>query len=74
MASCFKCEKPILPAVVGENMTWESPQGVLFQDAGNFGSSLYDSIVNGVFVHIIVCDDCLKAAQGTDRMKEESRV
>ena len=70
MAKCFKCEKEIESAVIDDD-PWEfACNAVVFRDTGNFGSALYDSYVNSTYVEIIVCDDCLKLAQGTDRLKE----
>jgi hypothetical protein len=72
MVRCFKCEKEIKAAVVSDDDkdTWEMPDGVHFSGGWNFGSSLYDAMMDGLHVEIVVCDDCIKAAQGTDRMRE----
>lgn len=62
MVNCFKCDKLILCAVScdEEKYVWEMPSGsVLFKGGDNFGSTLYDSMVDGVSVEIIICDDCL---------------
>jgi hypothetical protein len=69
---CFKCEKEIRPACEprSENDIWKSPCAVLLQGGSNFGSTLYDSFVDGIAVQVIICDDCIKTAQGTDRLRE----
>lgn len=48
---------------------WEAPSGgVLFDGGDNFGSTLYDSLMDGIHVMLIVCDDCLKERK--DRLLE----
>lgn len=58
---CFKCEKPIQPAVVPQDDEdyWDLPQGVVFHGGHNYGSSHFDSLVDGVCAHIVICDDCI---------------
>ena len=60
---CFKCEKPILSAVRSESAEdfWDCPQGVVLSGGGNFGSRLYDGWMDGIYIEIVICDDCLKA-------------
>jgi hypothetical protein len=77
MPKCFKCEKEIGPAINCPNVldtvkeVWDAPSGAVYFEGGhNFGSSLYDSLVDGVTVEILVCDECLQIAKGTDRMRE----
>lgn len=72
---CFKCEREISSAVSyegqTENDTWAMPSGaVTFSGGGNFGSTIYDTLLDGLSVEIIVCDECLKAAKGTSRLRE----
>ena len=64
---CFKCEKEIKPACEprSENDLWVMPCGVHFQGGSNFGSAIYDSMVDGIAVQVIICDNCIKAAQNT---------
>jgi hypothetical protein len=60
-AKCFCCGRNIGSAGWGDS-PWECPSGaVLFSGGGNFGSTLYDSFVDGVRVTIIVCDECLRS-------------
>jgi len=58
-ARCFKCGKAIEPA--GKNCSpWDMPcDGVVLTGGGNYGSRIYDTLVDGVAVDLIVCDDCL---------------
>lgn len=75
MVKCFKCEAEIRSAAGPDNKdddrwTWDMPTGVLFDGGSNFGSTLYDSLFDGKYVQIVVCDDCVKAAQGTERLRE----
>ena len=59
MPNCFKCDKVMESA--GKNQdVWDMPQGVVFSGGGNFGSTLYDRMMDGVYVKLLVCDDCLK--------------
>lgn len=77
MAKCFKCEKALTPALVcpdhdQEKETWDYPSGAVYFEGGdNFGSALYDSMVNGIKVEILICDDCLEQAKGTDKLREK---
>ena len=75
---CFKCEKEMHSAYVVElpqATVWEAPAGgVHFEGGWNFGSSLYDAMMDGVYVDLVICDDCIKAAQGSDRMREMRKV
>ena len=82
MPKCFKCEKDIecayilLPnnaGCVGNDDTWNAPAGaVSFEGGHNFGSTIYDALIDGIAVEIIVCDYCLKAA-GDDRKRERNK-
>ena len=57
---CFKCDKEIESAGKGES-PWEMASGAVIMDGGgSFGSTLYDSLCDGISVQILVCDDCLK--------------
>lgn len=75
---CFKCDKEILPFGWGteEEMAkevWEVPCGVLFEGGWNSGSSLYDAGFDGIYVKIVVCDECVAEAKGSSRLKEFRR-
>lgn len=73
MVRCFKCEAIVPPSVgnATDNMNWTAPCGVQFCGGWNFGSSLYDGMMTGnPHVEIVVCDDCIKNAQGSERMRE----
>jgi hypothetical protein len=73
MIRCFKCEQPIKAAVVraNEEMMWTCPAGVQFCGGWNFGSSLYDAMLPGnPHVEIVICDKCIKKAQGSERIRE----
>ncbi len=76
MAKCFKCSKKIGCAVKSRkvNDIWMMPcDAVLFEGGSTFGSAIYDSMVNGIYVEILICDGCLKKAKGTDRLRERKR-
>ena len=68
--TCFKCGK-WLHSSMTELSPWEGPSdGSLFEGGHTFGSTLYDSAVDGITVQIVACDDCLKAAKGTNALRE----
>ncbi len=75
---CFKCEKAMEPACDAtpipphpKGTAWDYPlNGILFEGGYNFGSRLYDAMMDGVYVEVIICDECMRSAQGTDRMRE----
>jgi hypothetical protein len=75
MAKCFKCDSEIKAAWKSDNPdeVWECPCGVHFEGGWNFGSSLYDAMMDGIHVEIIICDDCIQVAQGTDKMREVNK-
>ncbi len=79
MTKCFKCEKEIGAAYIQEepdpSTSWEAPcGGVSFEGGWNFGSALYDAMMDGIYVEVVICDDCLAAAKGSDRMREMQKV
>ena len=58
-AKCICCDKAIKPAGRDES-PWDMPAGAVLMDGGNsFGSTLYDTLMDGVTIRIIICDDCL---------------
>jgi hypothetical protein len=51
---------------------WEMPSGgVHFEGGWNFGSALYDAMMDGIHVEVVVCDECLKVASSV--MKREMK-
>ena len=82
MPRCFKCDKAIEAAWVPvtpdqeEGDAWKGPGGAtLFEGGFTFGSALYDAPVDGVYVEVIICDECLKQAKlrGEEVMREIKR-
>jgi hypothetical protein len=74
MANCFKCDKLILCAVhcEEEHYIWEIPSGaVTLQGGSNYGSAIYDSLVDGILVEVIICDNCLTIHK--DKLREIER-
>ncbi len=60
MVRCFKCKKIIKSAIINSDI-WEMPlNAVVFRGGYNYGSSVYDSLVDGIQVEVIICDDCLR--------------
>lgn len=73
MPKCFKCEKDIVSAVVTdkEEHIWQMPKdAVLLEGGATYGSAIYDSMVDGTGVMIIICDECLRNAKDTERLRE----
>ena len=69
-ACCFKCERLVDSSMVSAD-EWEAPNDASVFDGGyTFGSRIYDALVGGIAPRIIVCDECLRAAKGTDRLHE----
>ena len=58
---CFKCERHIKCAVKTKTAKdyWECPWGLVFRGGGNYGSGHYDSMINGIVVEVLICDECL---------------
>jgi len=73
ICKCFKCEKEMESACgPAWNGRWEMPNGgVQFEGGWNFGSSLYDAMMDGIYVEIVICDECLRTA--LPGMKREMR-
>lgn len=59
---CFKCEKYVKCAVrnASTDEHWQIPCGILLTGGDNFGSKIYDALVDGIWIEIILCDDCLE--------------
>lgn len=69
MTACFCCGKKVESAVKGEEEkdVWDHPlYASTFEGGHTFGSSVYDSLVNGTGVAILICDKCL--------MKNKDRI
>ena len=58
---CFKCERYVKSAVRTDSADdyWGCPWGLVLSGGGNFGSTHYDSLVDGIGVDIVICDECL---------------
>ena len=79
--NCFACKRELICAVVPANeddekeLIWECPGGaVIFHDTGNFGSSLYDSFMDGNGCAIAICDDCLREKESLVRKRNTREV
>jgi hypothetical protein len=67
---CFKCEKRV-PCCGLNDGSWECPSGAVHFDGGsNYGSTLYDAGVDGIYVELVICDDCLKKGKESNLMRE----
>jgi hypothetical protein len=70
-SKCFKCDKDMKSAAKDES-PWEmASDGVIMDGGCSFGSSVYDTLVDGISVRIIICDECLK--QHKNKIKEIKR-
>ena len=59
-ARCIVCDKDIESASK-DGSAWEmANDAVLMDGGGSFGSTIYDSLVDGISIRIIICDECLK--------------
>jgi len=71
MVKCFKCDKLLDSACEGID-AWEAPGGgVLFDGGYNFGSRIYDAMIDGIVVQIIICDECLEINKEKIREKKK---
>jgi len=67
MAKCFKCGKDMRSAMRSDD-PWEMPSGGLNFDGGDsFGSRLYDALMDGIMVRLLICDTCLE--ENVDRLQ-----
>jgi len=72
MPKCIVCNKDMTAAVKDES-SWDCPSGGVILDGGsNFGSELYDSLMDGIGMRCIICDDCIveKLRSGDDYIRE----
>ena len=64
MPKCFKCEKEITSAICLESKLetpWDCPADAVVLTGGDtFGSGLYDAMMDGIYVRVIICDECLQ--------------
>lgn len=64
---CIRCDKPLQnvdPEWVSGNQPYE---GTAFHTHGHYGSTIFDPM-DGTYLEINVCDECLKALQGTGKV------
>jgi hypothetical protein len=53
---------------------WDCPaDGLNFTGGGSFGSTLYDRLVDGVYVEILICDKCLKQHESLLRIRKDEK-
>jgi len=61
---CFCCEEEI-DSAARDSSAWEMPScGVILEGGGNYGSTVYDSMMDGIFIRLVICDNCLKEKRG----------
>lgn len=60
---CFKCEKPLQAAAPydDDRLLIQPYEGVMFRSSGNYGSTVWDPQSSSWELHIIICDECMKA-------------
>ena len=76
-ARCICCERLIEPACKTDSeeeyieMSWEMPSDAVSMDGGaNFGSTLYDSMMDGIGIEMVICDECIKKAKEKGFIRE----
>jgi hypothetical protein len=59
-------------AVEGEDEdAWKIPlNGVSLEGGSNFGSGVYDALVDGVVIDVVICDKCIQRARDNGRVRE----
>ena len=58
--ACIKCDKLLKNYQAGENR-FQPDNGVAFLSYGHYGSTYFDPM-DGSFLEIAICDECLKEA------------
>lgn len=53
---CFKCNKKIKIDEYGCLIT----NAVRFHGGNEYGSTIFDALIDGVFAEIVICDECLE--------------
>jgi hypothetical protein len=61
---CLKCGKVSPPAMPGGSDNLHSPpsHALFFLTYGNYGSTVFDSVLGAEYLLVIICDDCITAA------------
>jgi len=76
VVTCFCCGEELSSAMRGED-PWKSPgDGLRFSADGTFGSSFFDSLVEGegVALQLVICDQCLTNNESRTRRVRYSHV
>jgi hypothetical protein len=76
MPKCFKCERAMDSALAKKTTgnIWDCPgSGVNFTGGGSYGSGLYDRLIDGVYVQLLVCDGCLKKHKKLLRIRKDKK-
>jgi hypothetical protein len=64
------------PALAKETIKfiWDCPaEGLNFTGGGSFGSRLYDRLMDGIYVQLLICDNCLKKHKKLLRIRKDKR-
>lgn len=64
---CVRCDKPLQnvePDYTPANQPYE---GTAFVSHGHYGSTIFDPM-DGTYIELNVCDECLKGLQGTGKV------
>jgi len=60
---CIRCDKEIESAAKDAD-PWEMAlDAVLVDGGGSFGSALYDTLMDGISIRVIICDECLRKCE-----------
>jgi hypothetical protein len=59
---CLVCGKPSRPAMPGGGEASPPSDALLFLTYGNYGSTVFDSVLGEEYLLAVICDECVTAA------------
>lgn len=73
---CFKCGKVIESSYkTSEIDGWDAPAGgVHFEGGWNYGSSIYDAMLDGIHAELVICDECLVFGKGAGTVRDMRKI
>lgn len=67
---CIVCDKKLEPAF--DETINQPSDGLAFQTRGHYGSTFFDPM-DGSWIEVNICDECLKAAHASGKIIERDR-
>jgi len=71
LPKCFNCGRDIQAGMMtpsSDDDYWQMPtDAVHFEGGSSYGSQLYDALIDGITVELVICDSCL--AKNKDRVR-----